>query len=149
MIHTTSLFALLLAYLVSIGWMSFELTLVTTRIEPNFPTELTQFTPYAANPVFSGTGTDSWDQKIRERGYILRENGLYHLLYTGYREGAGQTRSLGYATSTNGLNWTRYKRNPIHQSSWVEDMSVIKSGNTYFMFAEGRDDTAHLLTFYP
>ncbi|WP_332367869.1 glycosylase [Spirosoma telluris] len=114
--------------------------------KPEFPTELVSFTPYAANPVFAGTGTDTWDQKIRERGYILRENGQYHLWYTGYREGKEQTRSLGYATSTDGLTWTRFKGNPIHQSTWVEDMSVVKSDGTYYMFAEGKDDIAHLLT---
>ncbi|GAB2538203.1 hypothetical protein GCM10027085_31030 [Spirosoma aerophilum] len=115
-------------------------------VEPGFPTELTTFKPYAANPVFTGTGGNTWDQKIRERGYILREKGGYHMWYTGYREGADQTRSLGYATSVDGLIWTRYKGNPIHASTWVEDMSVVKDGNTYYMFAEGKDDVAHLLT---
>ncbi|SOD82267.1 hypothetical protein SAMN06269250_2079 [Spirosoma fluviale] len=115
-------------------------------VAPTFPAELTTFSASPANPVFTGTGADTWDQKIRERGYILHEKGVYHLWYTGYREGAGQTRSLGYATSPDGLTWTRYKGNPIHTSSWVEDMSVVKSGNTYYMFAEGQNDVAHLLT---
>ncbi|GAB3012951.1 hypothetical protein GCM10027185_04270 [Spirosoma pulveris] len=113
---------------------------------PAFPAELTTFSASPANPVFTGTGADTWDQKIRERGYILYEDGLYHLWYTGYREGTNQTRSLGYATSPDGLTWTRYKGNPIHASSWVEDMSVVKYGTTYYMFAEGQNDVAHLLT---
>ena len=54
-------------------------------------------------------------------------------------------KHLGYATSPDGLTWTRYAGNPIHTAGWVEDMSVIKSGATYYMFAEGRDDIAHLL----
>jgi hypothetical protein len=40
-----------------------------------FPPELVDFVPYEGNPVFAGTGEDTWDRKIRERGYIRREAG--------------------------------------------------------------------------
>ena len=30
-----------------------------------FPSELVNFRPYATNPVFAGTGTDTWDRNIR------------------------------------------------------------------------------------
>ena len=53
---------------------------------------------------------------------------------------------LGYATSSDGITWARYSENPIYDLGWVEDMSVIKSDGTYYMFAEGKDDVAHLLT---
>jgi sucrose-6-phosphate hydrolase SacC (GH32 family) len=66
--------------------------------------------------------------------------------YTGYPIGDKDVKHLGYATSPDGLTWTRYRDNPIYSSGWVEDMSVIKSDGTYYMFAEGRGDTAHLLT---
>lgn len=131
---------------VSGGWVLLDKSSLLTIAEPEFPKELTTFTPFAGNPVFSGTGADTWDQKIRERGYILHENGQYYMWYTGYREGKNQTRSLGYATSADGLTWTRYPGNPIHQADWVEDMSVIKSDGMYYMFAEGKDDIAHILT---
>ena len=111
-----------------------------------FPPEITRFTAVKSNPVFSGTGTDTWDQKIRERGYILREDGTYYLWYTGYNGGEEVEKHLGLATSGDGLVWTRYKDNPVHSTSWVEDMSVIKHEGTYYMFAEGRGDTAHMLT---
>ena len=50
-----------------------------------FPAALTDFAPYSNNPVFSGTAADTWDQKIRERGYILHEDGIYYMWYTGYK----------------------------------------------------------------
>ena len=49
-----------------------------------FPKELVQFTPIPQNPVFTGTGTNTWDTKIRERGFILKEDGIYHMWYTGF-----------------------------------------------------------------
>jgi beta-1,2-mannobiose phosphorylase / 1,2-beta-oligomannan phosphorylase len=111
-----------------------------------FPAVLTDFVAYKNNPVFSGTGTDTWDQNIRERGYILLEDGIYYMWYTGYKGDDTAEKHLGLATSTDGINWTRNKDNPIYDSGWVEDMSVIKHDGTYYMFAEGRGDTAHLMT---
>jgi hypothetical protein len=88
-----------------------------------FPKELTAFEPYVNNPVFTGTGQDTWDEVIRERGYILREDDGYHMWYTGYRkENSDQDLALGYATSPDGLVWTRYAANPVYKQNWVEDM---------------------------
>jgi predicted GH43/DUF377 family glycosyl hydrolase len=112
-----------------------------------FTHELTTFFSYEKNPLFAGTGTDTWDEAIRERGYILKEEDGYHLWYTGYREGDnGGNLALGYATSRDGIVWSRYKHNPIFSENWVEDMMVIKHDSLYYMFAEGRNDVAHMLT---
>lgn len=111
-----------------------------------YQTEVLDFVAVDKNPVFTGTGANTWDQKIRERGFILREDGVYHLWYTGFRDEEGAEMHLGYATSPDGYVWTRYAGNPIFDASWVEDMMVVKSDSTYYMFAEGRDDIAHMLT---
>ncbi len=119
--------------------------LVGEKDSHQFPSELVDFVAYQDNPVFKGTGTDTWDQMIRERGFILFEDGVYYLWYTGYKGGEETEKHLGLASSTDGLKWTRYKDNPIVDSAWVEDMMVVKSENVYCMFAEGRGDTAHML----
>ncbi|MEJ1240439.1 glycosylase [Chryseolinea sp. T2] len=106
---------------------------------------LLKFYAYKGNPVFAGTGTNTWDHKIRERGYILFEDGTYHLWYTGYKDDDSDLH-LGYATSPDGINWTRYAQNPIVNEGWIEDMIVVKRDSVYYMFAEGRNDIAHLLT---
>ncbi|MGN6437735.1 MAG: glycosylase [Agriterribacter sp.] len=111
----------------------------------DFPHELVHFTPLKNNPVFAGTNAATWDSLIRERGYILKEDSVYYLWYTGYNN-QDETKHLGLATSPDGLNWTRHPANPIHTTKWVEDMSVIKVDSVYYMFAEGKDDVAHLLT---
>jgi len=111
-----------------------------------FPIELVNFSPYNKNPVFSGTGTNTWDKTIRERGYILRTDSIYHLWYTGYNDSVAETKFLGYATSKDGLNWTHFPDNPLFNESWVEDMQVIINNGIFYMFAEGQNDVAKLLT---
>lgn len=115
------------------------------RAADDFPKEIVEWVPDARNPVFTGSGGDRWDQKIRERGYILIENGVYHLWFGGYNPDRSRLVSLGHATSPDGIFWTRDPANPLTQDLWVEDMFVIHQKEGYWMFAEGRDDVAHLL----
>jgi hypothetical protein len=111
-----------------------------------FPPELVSFTPGKDNPVFEGAGHGHWDEKIRERGWIMHEDNAWHLWYTGYKGGKNEPKKLGYAVSTDGIHWQRHPDNPINPSDWIEDMMVVKEKDTYYMFAEGRNDEAHLLT---
>lgn len=113
----------------------------------DFPSELVDFVPYRENPVFAGTGGDTWDAKIRERGWILREGDQYYLWYTGYNDARSDRHLLGYATSPDGLHWTRWPDNPIFTRTWIEDVQVVRDGDAYLMFSEGRhDEHIHALT---
>jgi predicted GH43/DUF377 family glycosyl hydrolase len=109
-----------------------------------FPPELSHFVAYRGNPVFKAD-KGQWDTRIRERGWIMREDDIYKLWYTGYDGTADGLRMLGYATSKDGIQWTRHPRNPLLKDVWVEDMMVVKNEGKYYMFAEGRNDRAHLL----
>tara|TARA_R110002111_G_scaffold153375_1_gene220161 strand:+ start:116801 stop:117751 length:951 start_codon:yes stop_codon:yes gene_type:complete len=112
-----------------------------------FPEVLTHFTPYQKNPIFEAEGPGHWDVKIRERGWILKEGDFYHLWFTGYDGNRSGQKMLGYASSCDGIHWTRSPCNPIYKEHWVEDMMVVKRENTYHMFAEGKDDIAqHLVS---
>ncbi len=110
-----------------------------------FPAELTRFKPYGREPLFNGTGSATWDKMIRERGFILKEDGIYKLWYSGYNPDSTDEIHLGYATSKDGIHWTRYPGNPIYKKGWVEDMYVMHHNDTYYMFAEGFHDVAHML----
>jgi hypothetical protein len=109
-------------------------------------TYMVQFTPFDANPVFTGTEAQTWDNKIRERGFIMLEEGIYKMWYTGYRGEDPDPKYLGYATSSDGISWERYSEEPIFSEKWTEDMFVTRHGDTYYMVAEGENDIAHLLT---
>lgn len=114
--------------------------------EITFPKALTQFVPYQKNPVFEANGPGHWDVKIRERGWILKEGDLYQMWFTGYDGTRPGLKMLGYASSCDGIHWTRSPCNPVYKKHWVEDMMVVKQAGTYYMFAEGKNDIAHLLT---
>ena len=111
-----------------------------------FPPELVEWVPYAKNPLFGGTGATTWDREIRERGFILRDAGTWRLWYTGYDSTRSEKKALGYATSDDGIRWTRYPGNPIFDGVWTEDVFVLKHDGVFQMFAEGVDDVAHRLT---
>ncbi len=111
-----------------------------------FPSELVNFVPLKTGYVFAGTGGNTWDKMIRERGFILKEGSEWRMWYTGYNKDSIDTHFLGLAISDDGINWERYPSNPIYKDSWVEDMFVIKNNSTYYMFAEGRNDIMHWFT---
>jgi len=111
------------------------------------PWRLVDWKPVVDGPVFEATGKDTWDNKIRERGFILIDDqGTYNLWYTGYNFDRAQTMSLGRATSSDGLHWTRDSANPIFDKLWTEDVCVVRHNGIYHMFAEGKGDIAHRLT---
>ncbi len=111
-----------------------------------WPETLTRFEPLVPQPVFMGAGEGAWDARIRERGAILHDGDLWKLWYTGYDGTRPGLKMLGYATSTDGLTWTRSPQNPLYREHWVEDVSVIKHAGTYYMAAEGFLDRSQLLT---
>ena len=111
-----------------------------------FPPELVDWIPDPSNPVFTAGGAGRWDRKIRERGWILREKDAYHLWFTGYDGTRQGIKRLGYATSPDGVRWTRWPENPLCDDHWIEDMTVVKHGGIYYLFAEGANGHAELLT---
>lgn len=62
-----------------------------------------------AAPVFV-SNPDSWEHAAAGEPTVLYDHGLFRMWYTaGYSDHDG----LGYATSRDGLHWTRYAGNPV------------------------------------
>ena len=101
----------------------------------------------AGNPVFTGTGAETWDRKIRERGWILVDkDGVYHLWYTGYDRDRPETMSLGHATSPDGIALDPGPAQPDLPRIVGRGHVRRHQDGTYQMFAEGKNDIAHRLS---
>ncbi|MCU0364677.1 MAG: T9SS type A sorting domain-containing protein [Ignavibacteriaceae bacterium] len=107
------------------------------------------WTKYAGNPVLvPAPGT--WDENSIDLGSVLRENGEYKLWYcNGFN---AVDRQIGYATSPDGINWTKYTGNPVlsgGSEAWEAGgilwCSVVSNSGTYTMYYSGLDITS---TYY-
>lgn len=129
------------------GWLATQWPAASTRgDDTGFPGALVEFGPVSRAPLFAGGGPQAWDRDLRERGWIIRDGGGWHLWYTGSNTEQSPVRRLGYATGTDGLNWTRNDDNPLVRDAWVEDVCIVRRGRCLVMFAEGEEDIAHWLT---
>ena len=99
--------------------------------EPS-PTPTPTLVPAQGNPVFD-------NERIIDPVVII-DNGLYKMWYSG--EGVDGKFRLGYATSADGINWSKYVSNPVLDvgavGAWDSDMvrvnAIIKNGSTYQMW---------------
>ncbi len=63
------------------------------------------------NPVLEPE-IGTWDESSVEGQMVLRENGTYKMWYTGWSP-TNDVGGIGYATSPDGLNWTKHPGNPV------------------------------------
>jgi len=91
-----------------------------------------------ANPVF-GPGT-GWEADWVDSPTVLYEGGLYKMWYQGC---VGVQCAIGYATSSDGVAWTRYPSNPVYTGNpfgWDQNLGnpvVIHDGALYKMWYAG------------
>ena len=102
------------------------------------------WTKYPSQVLQVGSSSD-WDGGFIEGPTVLKEGNIYKMWYTGYDLTNGKVNT-GYATSADGIAWTKYAGNPIitigSVGAWdsytVQDPHVIKIGNTYHMWYGGQ-----------
>jgi predicted GH43/DUF377 family glycosyl hydrolase len=101
---------------------------------------------YLGNPVLTVDGSGTWDSIEVGTPWVLLQDGLYKMWYLG-QDSSGQY-ATGYATSTDGIHWTKYSGNPILSGtadSWdtkgVLATSVLFDGVNYRLWYFGKDAT--------
>jgi predicted GH43/DUF377 family glycosyl hydrolase len=80
---------------------------------------------------------NNWDSKCVSPGAILKENGIYKMYYTGYSN-EYDSWNIGFATSSDGINWTKYPQPIIYgNSGWEYQIivsAVIKMNGIYYLY---------------
>jgi predicted GH43/DUF377 family glycosyl hydrolase len=69
------------------------------------------WTPYANNPVFNIGSIGSWDDDAVFAPDVFFNDMTYHMWYSG--NSVSWEDRIGYATSEDGITWTRYIDNPV------------------------------------
>jgi len=103
----------------------------------------TDWTKYEGNPIIRSIDY-SWDYHLFTP-FVLKEGDIYKMWYTG----ANTYYRIGYATSSDGITWSRNAGNPILEvgvtDSWddrgVIGPQVIFDGSSYHMWYGGWDGT--------
>jgi hypothetical protein len=90
------------------GWKS------GTQMQTGIATsgDLYNWTKYGSGPVLasSASGWDSWNTG---NGVVAYESGTWKMWYAGSSVSTGGGNQLGYATSSDGFNWSKYASNPV------------------------------------
>lgn len=101
------------------------------------------WTRSAANPILSPTET--WEQTA-----VYEPNVIYDGTWKMWYGGGWADPGIGYATSTDGVSWTKYGSNPVlgQGGSGVPGMAVrnnvIKVGSTYYCYYADANPLANL-----
>jgi hypothetical protein len=94
------------------------------------------WTKVANNPVI--TRTAAWETEAICEPSVMYENGTFKMWYMGTAMPTGGNDAyLGYATSPDGLNWTKAVNNPIltDPNQAIIRTTVVKNQSTYYLFA--------------
>ncbi|HLV42470.1 MAG TPA: T9SS type A sorting domain-containing protein [Brumimicrobium sp.] len=65
------------------------------------------------NPVFTSYNSPGWDKASVADPHVIIKDNQYHMFYAGLHSWSFENFKMGYATSYDGINWTRPVLNPV------------------------------------
>ncbi|UCG68184.1 MAG: hypothetical protein JSV09_10200 [Thermoplasmata archaeon] len=110
------------------------------------------WTKYGGNPVLDLGPPDSWDDANLDYVAVLFNGTGYQMWYSG---DDGLIINIGYATSPDGITWTKYPSNPVLtigiSGSWddysVWQPTVVFDGLTFHMWYLGTDGSTNRIGY--
>lgn len=110
----------------------------------------TTWIKYTQNPILTGT-EGSWDERGEHAPFIVKDGSVYKMWYEG-RDGS--VRQLGYATSSNGVDWMKYSGNPVlkagpegYDQEVAGHGSILKDGSTYKLWYHAIGDQGVIIAY--
>lgn len=100
---------------------------------------------YSGNPVLTPGAHGTWDHLGVLCPSVLMDGNVYRMWYYGKSDSDPSIDSIGYATSPDGIAWTKDANNPVlergAESEWddfgVSGPSVLFDGSTFKMWYQG------------
>ena len=114
-------------------------------------TSLTDWYKYSKNPILFDGPASSWDDDGAMKATVIFNGTGYMMWYSGQ---SGSTRSIGLATSSDGITWTKYSGNPVltkgsgWEGEYVSVPSVLYDGTTFKMWYTGMGTNTDMQTGY-
>lgn len=108
---------------------------------------------FAPNPVLTPGSPGNWDSDSVDESWIIQDGGQYKMWYSGQHwnpEGSIQNWEIGYATSPDGIHWTKYTGNPVlmpgtsgsFDDKYVWRPIVVATGSGFLMYYRGAPQTS-------
>ncbi len=105
----------------------------------------TELTPYQGNPVLGFGSPGSWDAGWVAFGRTLLHNGTYYTFYAGSPDLMTTPEAIGYATSSDGISFTKYANNPVisgdstgFDAYFVSEPVPLFENNTWVLYYNAR-----------
>ena len=123
------------------------------RIGYAYSSDGINWTKYSGNPVINLGTTGAWDETSVSTPSVIYNGLTYEMWYAGSNNSS--ISQIGYATSTDGINWTKHSGNPIltigSSSTWesnnIGNPSVLFNGSKYELWYSGFDGTNYRIGY--
>ncbi len=95
---------------------------------------------YSEYPILYPDTQSEWDSHHVAPGPVIKENGIYKMYYSGWKDQYG-IWPVGLATSSDGIHWEKYNGNPVLSGKdWdyaIRPQSIVKRNGIYYLFYTG------------
>lgn len=103
------------------------------------------WTKDSANPVLNAGPTGSWDDRGVADPAVQRNGATYQMWYWGFDGAVGR---IGYASSPNGIVWTKYQGNPVIDVEALGSWDSQLWGYTRVLFDSSWSDSTRYRMWY-